>query len=114
MSSIVVDLEVEPSEADMVIADVSMLATAPESQHKGAGTMLLEEILVEVDKANVEVYLEATKTAKCFYEKHGFEAIGELRFDPADYGVKGLGVERQTVMMRGALGLDGKRMPVMS
>ena len=74
--------------------------------------MLLEEILSEADEAGVEVYLEATDTAKPLYEKHGFEAITELRFDPAPYGLGGLGVERQTVMVRGALGRNGNRKPV--
>jgi ribosomal protein S18 acetylase RimI-like enzyme len=91
-----------------------MLATEPKHQHNGAGTMLLEEILAEADDAGVEVYLEATDTAKPLYEKHGFEEITELRFDPSQYGVKGLGIERQTVMVRGALGPDGERMAVRS
>lgn len=86
-----------------------MLATAPQHQKNGAGTMLLEEILAEADDAGVEVYLEATDTAKAFYERHGFETITELRFNPAEYGVKGLGVERQTVMVRGALRRTGER-----
>ena len=91
-----------------------MLATEPQYQHNGAGTMLLEEILAEADDAGVEVYLEATDTAKPLYEKHGFESITELRFDPTEYGVKGLGRERQTVMVRGALGRNGDRQPVRS
>jgi GNAT superfamily N-acetyltransferase len=91
-----------------------MLATEPKHQHNGAGTMLLEEILAEADDAGVEVYLEATDTAKPLYAKHGFEEITELRFDPSQYGVKGLGVERQTVMVRGALGADGERLQVKS
>lgn len=80
-----------------------MLATKPLHQHHGAGTMLLQQILEAADEAGVEVYLEATDTAKRLYERHGFQTITELRFDPAKYGVKGMGVERQTVMVRGAL-----------
>jgi GNAT superfamily N-acetyltransferase len=91
-----------------------MLATEPKHQHHGAGTMLLEEILAEADDAGVEVYLEATDTAKPLYERHGFEAITELRFSPGEYGVKGLGTERQTVMVRGALDRNGYRHPVRS
>lgn len=94
------------------IPDIAMLATAPKHQHKGAGTMLLEEILEEADAAGVEVYLEGTNTAKPFYEKHGFEPITELRFNPGDYGVEGIGIERQTVMVRGALGRDAVRQNV--
>jgi GNAT superfamily N-acetyltransferase len=91
-----------------------MLATEPKHQHNGAGTMLLEEILAEADDAGVEAYLEATDTAKPLYERHGFQSITELRFSPAEYGTKGLGIERQTVMVRGALGSDGERQPVRS
>lgn len=97
-----------------MIADMAMLATEPRHQHHGAGTMLLEEILSEADEAGVDVYLEATDTAKALYEKHGFEAITELRFDPGLYGIRGLGVERQTVMIRGALAGDGTRRAVRS
>lgn len=100
--------------SDIVNIDIGMLATAPAHQHQGAGTMLLLEILAEADEAGVEVYLEATDTAKPLYEKHGFKAITELRFDPAHYGLKGLGVERQTVMVRAALDESGSRAPVRS
>lgn len=82
---------------------ISMLATQPTYQHHGAGTMLLEDILTEADEAGVECYLEATDTAKPLYEKHGFEMVNELRFDPSAYGVCGFSVERQTIMVRGAL-----------
>lgn len=91
-----------------------MLATAPRHQHHGAGTMLLQQILEEADNAGVECYLEATDTAKRLYERHGFETITEFRFDPAEYGVKGTGVERQTVMVRGAPGSRGERQRVRS
>lgn len=91
-----------------------MLATKPLHQHHGAGTLLLEQILAAADAAGVEVYLEATDTAKRLYARHDFAEVTELRFDPARYGVKGLGVERQTVMVRGALGPDGVRRGVRS
>ena len=86
-----------------------MLATQPFHQHKGAGTLLLEAILSAADAAGIECYLEATDTAKPLYARHGFVAIRELRFDPAEYGILGYRVERQTVMVRGALGKDGVR-----
>lgn len=94
--------------------DIGMLATQPQHQHRGAGTMLLSSILAEADKAGIEVYLEGTDTAKGLYEKHGFRPLKELRFDPAEYGVCGLGTERQTVMVRGAMGKDGVRQEVLS
>lgn len=86
-----------------------MLATAPAHQHHGAGTLLLRRVLAAADAAGLEVYLEATDTAKRLYERHGFQEVTELRFDPSAYGVKGLGVERQTVMVRGALGEGGRK-----
>ena len=98
--------------ADTWISDVSMLATEPKYQHNGAGSMLLKEILAEADNACSEVYLEATGAAKSFYEKHGFEAVTEFSFDPSEYGVRGLGVERQTVMVKGALGPSAERKAV--
>lgn len=91
-----------------------MVATQPCYQHHGAGTMLLESILAEADDAGVECYLEATDTAKPLYERHGFVEINELRFNPLDYGVYGFKVERQTVMVRGALDSQGQRQEVRS
>ena len=84
-----------------------MLATKPEVQNKGAGTMLLSAILADADKNEVPVYLEATNSARPLYEKHGFAALQTIEFDPADYGVNGLGVERQTAMVRGELQTTG-------
>jgi len=92
--------------------DIGMLATQPCYQHNGAGTMLLNIVLTEADEAGVEVILESTDTAKPLYERHGFVAVTEIRFSPAAYGVYGLGTERQTVMVRGALNEDGQRREV--
>ncbi|KAK5130788.1 hypothetical protein LTR08_001678 [Meristemomyces frigidus] len=91
---------------------VGMLATEPCHQCNGAGILLLNAMLAEADDAGLMVYLEATDTAKPMYEKHGFVSITELRFDPASYGICGLGLERQTVMVRGALGKCGERSKV--
>ena len=71
--------------------------------------MLLNAILTEADKAGLEVYLEGTDTAKPLYEKHNFHAVNEIRFDPSAYGVCNIGKERQTIMVRAALGIDGVR-----
>ncbi|KAK0274945.1 hypothetical protein LTR35_011367 [Friedmanniomyces endolithicus] len=93
---------------------LGMLATQPCFQHNGAGTMLLDVILAEADESGLEVYLEGTDTAKPLYEKHGFVAVNEVRFDPAEYGVCDIGRERQTVLVRGALGKDRVRRGVRS
>ncbi|KAI7340792.1 hypothetical protein KC367_g2381 [Hortaea werneckii] len=91
---------------------IGMLATLPCHQHKGAGTMLLNAICNDADEAGLEVYLEATDTAKPLYLKHEFVAVNEIRFDPARYGCFGIGKERQTIMVRGAIGEDGERRSV--
>ncbi|KAK3075914.1 hypothetical protein LTR53_000343 [Teratosphaeriaceae sp. CCFEE 6253] len=88
---------------------IGMLATQPRHQHNGAGTLLLAALLAEADQAGMEVYLESTGTAKPLYERHGFVAVNEVRFEPGEYGVYDVGGERQTVMVRGALGRDGVR-----
>lgn len=76
--------------------------------------MLLEQILADSDDAGVECYLEATDTAKPLYERHGFVTVNEIRFDPAPYGVYGFEIERQTIMVRGALNAQGLRSEVRS
>ncbi|RMZ35284.1 hypothetical protein D0859_00570 [Hortaea werneckii] len=91
---------------------IGMLATLPCHQHKGAGAMLLNAICNDADEAGLEVYLEATDTAKPLYLKHEFVAVNEIRFDPARYGCFGIGKERQTIMVRGAIGEDGERRSV--
>jgi hypothetical protein len=64
--------------------------------------MLLNAILASADDAGLEVYLEGTDTAKPLYEKHGFVAMDEIRFYPAEYGLDHLERERQTIMIREA------------
>lgn len=91
-----------------------MVATQPTYQHRGAGTMLLEDILAEADEAGIECYLEATDTAKPLYERHGFVTVNEIRFDPAAYGIYGFNIERQTIMVRAALDSRGQRRSVRS
>ncbi|KAI6912832.1 hypothetical protein KC318_g3346 [Hortaea werneckii] len=88
---------------------IGMLATLPCHQHKGAGTMLLNDICNDADEAGLEVYLEATDMAKPLYLKHGFVAVNGIRFDPARYGCFDIGKERQTIMVRGAVDGNGKR-----
>ena len=81
-----------------------MLATHPSHQHRGAATSLMTDLVDEADALGLEIYCEATKTGRPMYEKWGFVPVKTLRFDPADYGVEGLGVEVQTVMVRGVMG----------
>lgn len=80
-----------------------MLATHPDHQHQGAATMLMDEIVEAADVAGVEIYLEATAKGRPLYEKYGFVPVHDIVFDAAEYGGHGIGVEKQTVMVRAAL-----------
>jgi GNAT superfamily N-acetyltransferase len=87
-----------------------MLATHPSHQHRGAATSLMKELVDEADALGLEIYCEATMTGRPMYEKYGFVPVKTLRFDPAEHGVSELGVEVQTVMVRGVMGrADGVR-----
>jgi ribosomal protein S18 acetylase RimI-like enzyme len=81
-----------------------MLATHPSHQNRGAASSLMIELVEEADALGLEIYCEATNTGRPMYEKYGFIPVKTLRFDPAEYGVLGLGVEVQTVMVRGVMG----------
>jgi ribosomal protein S18 acetylase RimI-like enzyme len=57
-----------------------MLGVAPDRQSQGIGSLLLQPILERADRAGLSCYLEATtKRSVRFYQKHGFEAIGEIK-----------------------------------
>jgi ribosomal protein S18 acetylase RimI-like enzyme len=57
-----------------------MLGVAPDRQSQGIGSLLLQPILEQADRAGLSCYLEATtQKALHFYQKHGFEAIGEIK-----------------------------------
>lgn len=90
-----------------------MLATHPDFQHQGAASKLMDELMAEADQLGVEVYCEATSTGRPLYEKYGFVAVMDIDFPTSSYGTD-LGEEHQTVMVRGALGSDGKRNKVRS
>ncbi|KAF2863291.1 acyl-CoA N-acyltransferase [Piedraia hortae CBS 480.64] len=78
---------------------IAMLATEPEHQCRGAGRLLLNQILELADAKSLMTYLEATDTARPLYAKHGFVRVRDIEFDAGEYGVPGLR-ERQTIMVR--------------
>jgi ribosomal protein S18 acetylase RimI-like enzyme len=52
----------------------------PIQQGRGLGSALLKHALQTCDAANVPAYLEATSSSsRRLYERHGFEAIGEIQ-----------------------------------
>ncbi len=56
------------------------IAVDPAHQRKGLGSVLLRHALAICDREGRLAYLEATSAAnRALYERHGFEAVGEIR-----------------------------------
>ncbi|MBL6963734.1 MAG: GNAT family N-acetyltransferase [Bacteroidetes bacterium] len=53
-------------------------ATLEEYRNKGIGAAILNKMLHDIRKENKMVYLNAQEVAVKFYEKHGFEVVGEM------------------------------------
>jgi GNAT superfamily N-acetyltransferase len=75
-----------------------VLTTHPDHHRRGAGGLLMKMFLDEVDKEEIEAYLEASAAGRPLYERYGFKPIFERTFDLEKYG--GKGIERNTVMIR--------------
>lgn len=54
-----------------------MLATAPEYQHQGAGSLMLDWGLEQADGRGEQVFLGSTPEAVHLYEKAGFQFISD-------------------------------------
>lgn len=58
---------------------LNFMGVEPLAQGHGVGSALLEHVLVHADRAGAPAYLDATSTRnRSLYERHGFEATGEL------------------------------------
>ena len=58
---------------------LQLLAVEPRSQSRGIGSALIAPGLARSDQEQVPTYLEATSERSIpFYERHGFEVIGEI------------------------------------
>lgn len=76
------------------------LATHPEQQGRGAGSMLLEWGLKKVDESGLSTYLSATAAGKRLYDKVGFEVVRKIEWDRAPWG--GEGTDGYVCMVRPA------------
>jgi len=56
-------------------------ATLPEYRNRGFGSMLLNEIMKDVEGLKMKIYLHAQLGAVHFYEKHGFVKEGEIFYE---------------------------------
>ena len=60
-------------------AGISLMATPPEHQRKGAGRALLAQVIDDYRRRGVErFFLVATEAGQPLYASLGFEAIAEL------------------------------------
>ncbi|KAH7014177.1 acyl-CoA N-acyltransferase [Microdochium trichocladiopsis] len=53
---------------------LGVLATLPQHQRRGAGSLLMGELCRQADEAGQPAYLEASPSGKSTYERFGFEA----------------------------------------
>ena len=57
-----------------------LIGVEPARQGRGLGATLLRTALAECDAAQLPAYLESTNSRnRPLYERHGFEAVGEIR-----------------------------------
>jgi GNAT superfamily N-acetyltransferase len=57
-----------------------MIGVDPMRQGKGYGSLLLDHALAICDRESLPAYLESTSPrSRALYERHGFEAIGEIQ-----------------------------------
>jgi len=61
---------------------IGRMAVLPEHRSKGIGKQLLQFVLQEAVAQNLNtVYLHAQVSARAFYEKHGFNARGDIFYE---------------------------------
>ena len=78
-----------------------VIATLPEYQGKGCGSMLLRSGLAKIDAESAKAWLEATPQGQTLYEKFGWKVVDVMVFDLQNYDC-GEWVQRITVMERAA------------
>lgn len=81
---------------------LSMLATHPKHEGRGAGSMLIEWAFPIADDMGLRCYVDASVVGYPVYKKRGFgEDVGVLDLDLGKYeGGEGYGVQRWVALMR--------------
>ena len=62
------------------------LVVLPEWQGKGVGKRLLEWGIEKADKKGLDCWVDASEAALGFFEKFGWEQVGVVEVDLADWG----------------------------
>lgn len=76
------------------------IATLPEFQGQGCGSMLLRSGLEKTDAEGAKIFLEATPQGHSLYEKFGWKGVDAIVFDLGKYGCATDMVQVTTCMMR--------------
>ena len=81
---------------------LSLLATHPKHEGRGAGSMLINWALPKADEMGVRCYVDASAIGYPVYKKRGFgEEVGVLELDLSKYeGGEGFPVQRYVALMR--------------
>jgi GNAT superfamily N-acetyltransferase len=80
------------------IALLHTLVTHLDHRRRGAGGMLMERFVADIDAEQLEGYVEASQAGRPLYAKFGFEPVFEKEFPLEKYG--GSGIDWNTVMVR--------------
>tara|TARA_R110002003_G_scaffold104_15_gene8303 strand:+ start:15090 stop:15857 length:768 start_codon:yes stop_codon:yes gene_type:complete len=62
------------------------LATLPQHERRGAGSMLVRWGCEKADEAGVVAYVEASPVGAPLYARHGFEPVADMEFDLRRWG----------------------------
>lgn len=87
-------------------AGLSLIATSPSYQRRGAARALIEPLLAVADAQGLQTYLEATAAGRPVYEKLGFRAIDVLEYNVREItgGAVDIDSVSLTVMVREPVG----------
>jgi predicted N-acetyltransferase YhbS len=88
--------------------DLYILATAPEFQGKGVGSMLLDWGLEIAKQEGLDAWLLAAPSAHEFYIKKGFEDVGFFDLDLEACGIQNGGVQGEGELAERASGVGPK------
>lgn len=66
---------------------LEMLATHPNHQRRGAGSLLMQWAVDKADELGLDAFIEASPAGRHLYSRYGFETISESLFEEAPFGV---------------------------
>ena len=80
---------------------LSLLATHPDHERRGAASMLIRWAFERADAQDVPCYVDSSPTGHALYVRSGFRDVGQMSVDLDKYeSGQGLGVQRWKAMVR--------------